>query len=99
MCKDYAAVDLVPGVHLKGKSTERFRIYQVTAIRETPTSPWVPFPTEIAAQAHDTYNSQYTRRSVIAAGEAPSKDILVGEAAEAALAGEPDVPLVEKGPS
>jgi adenylate cyclase len=91
MCKDYIAVDLVPGVQLKGKSTERFRIYQVTAIRETPTSPWVPFPTEMASQAHLRYTSQYTHRSVIAAGDAPSKDILVGEEAEAALAREPEV--------
>jgi class 3 adenylate cyclase/CHASE2 domain-containing sensor protein len=92
MCKDYIAVDLVPGVQLKGKSAERFRIYQVTAIRETPTSPWVPFPTEMAAQAHHTYTSQYTQRSVIAAGDAPSKDILVGEEAEAALARKPEIP-------
>jgi adenylate cyclase len=91
MCKDYIAVDLVPGVQLKGKSAERFRIYQVTAIRETPTSPWVPFPTEMAAQAHHTYTAQYTQRSVIAAGEAPSMDILVGEEAEAALAREPEI--------
>ncbi len=90
MCKDYIAVDLVPGVQLKGKSAERFRIYQVTAIRETPTSPWVPFPTEMATHAHLTYTSQYTQGSVIAAGEAPSKDILVGEAAEEALASEPE---------
>jgi len=90
MCKDYIAVDLVPGVQLKGKSTERFRIYQVTAIRENPTSPWVPFPTEMATQAHLTYTSQYTQRSVIAAGDAPSKDILVGDAAEAALARQPE---------
>jgi adenylate cyclase len=91
MCKDYIAVDLVPGVQLKGKSTERFRIYQVTAIRENPTSPWVPFPTDMATQAHHTFTTQYSQRSVIAAGDAPSKDILVGEAAEAALAREPEV--------
>src|SRR5439155_19315921 len=38
MCRDYIAVDLVPGVQLKGKSAETFRIYDVTAIRETPDS-------------------------------------------------------------
>jgi adenylate cyclase len=91
MCKDYIAVDLIPGVQLKGKSTERFRIYQVTAIRENPTSPWVPFPTDMATQAHHTFTTQYSQRSVIAAGDAPSKDILVGEAAEAALARRPEV--------
>jgi adenylate cyclase len=86
LCKDYIAVDLVPGVQLKGKSAETFRIYQVTAIRETPTSPWVYFPTEMATQAHNTFTSQYTQQTVIAAGEAGSTDILVGEAAEQALA-------------
>jgi adenylate cyclase len=86
MCKDYIAVDLVPGVQLKGKSAETFRIYQVTAIRETPTSPWVHFPTEMATQAHNTFTSQYTQQTVIAAGESGSTAILVGEAAEQALA-------------
>jgi adenylate cyclase len=87
MCKDYIAVDLVPGVQLKGKSAETFRIYQVTAIRETPASPWVHFPTEMATQAHQTFTSQYTQQSVIAAGDSGSRDILVGEAAEQALSG------------
>ncbi|MEO8743778.1 MAG: adenylate/guanylate cyclase domain-containing protein [Candidatus Dormiibacterota bacterium] len=88
MCKDYIAVDLVPGVQLKGKSAETFRIYQVTAIRETPTSPWVQFPTDMATQSHHTFTSQYTQQTVIAAGELESSDILVGEAAEQALAGQ-----------
>ena len=86
MCKDYIAVDLVPGVQLKGKSAETFRIYQVTAIRETPASPWVHFPTEMATQTHNTLTSQYTQQTIIAAGESGSTDILVGEAAEQALA-------------
>ena len=88
MCQDYVAVDLVPGVQLKGKSAETFRIYQVTAIRESPEAPWVQFPTEIAADAHQTYTSQYTQQSVIAASESGSTDILIGEAAEEALARE-----------
>jgi adenylate cyclase len=88
MCKDYIAVDLVPGVQLKGKSAETFSIYQVTAIRETPASAWVPFPTEMATQAHLTFTEQYTGQTVIAAGESGSRDILVGEAAEQALAGQ-----------
>ena len=92
MCKDYIAVDMVPGVQLKGKSAETFRIYQVTAIRETPTSPWVPFPTEIATQSHHTFTSQYTQQAVIAAGELESRDLLVGEAAEQALAGQGSPP-------
>jgi adenylate cyclase len=86
MCKDYIAVDLVPGVQLKGKSAETFRIYVVTAIRETPTSPWVQFPTEMATQVHQTYTSQYTQQTVIAAGESGSRDILVGEAGVSRIA-------------
>jgi Adenylate and Guanylate cyclase catalytic domain len=86
MCKDYIAVDMVPGVQLKGKSAETFRIYQLTAIRETPASPWVAFPTEMATQAHQTFTSQYTEQTVIAAGQSGPHDILVGEAAEQALA-------------
>ena len=85
-CKDYIAVDLVPGVQLKGKSAETFQIYQVTAIRQTPTSPWVQFPTEMATQAHMYFTSQYSQQPVIAAGEAGSNEILVGEAAEQRMA-------------
>ena len=88
MCKDYIAVDMVPGVQLKGKSAETFRIYQLAAIRETPASPWVQFPTNMATEAHQAFTSQYTQQTVIAAGEAGSRDILVGEAAEQALAGQ-----------
>jgi hypothetical protein len=76
---------MVPGVQLKGKSAETFRIYQVTAIRETPSSPWVPFPTEMAAHAYKTMTSQYTQQTVIAAGQSESKDILVGDEAAQAL--------------
>ena len=89
MCKDYIAVDLVPGVQLKGKSAETFRIYDVTAIRETPASPWVYFPTDMATESHHTFTSQYTKQTVIAAGESGSSDILVGEAAQQAMSGLP----------
>jgi adenylate cyclase len=85
-CKDYIAVDMVPGVQLKGKSAETFRIYQVTAIRETPTSPWVPFPTEMALQAQDTFTQQYTHKTILANMESTSRDILIGDAAQQALA-------------
>ncbi|HEV2034202.1 MAG TPA: hypothetical protein VGU71_08385, partial [Candidatus Dormibacteraeota bacterium] len=88
MCKDYIAVDLVPGVQLKGKSAETFRIYQVTAIRETPSSPWVPFPSEMAGQAYQTMTAQYAQQAIIAAGKSESHDILVGEEAKEALAGQ-----------
>jgi adenylate cyclase len=87
-CKDYIAVDLVPGVQLKGKSAETFRIYQVVAIRETPASPWVQFPTDMAAQAHQGFAQQYTQKSILAAGNAEPKDILIGTEAEEALAGQ-----------
>ena len=85
-CKDYIAVDMVPGVQLKGKSAETFRIYQVTAIRETPTSPWVPFPTEMALAAQDTFTQQYTHKTILGNVNSTSRDILVGEAAQQALA-------------
>jgi adenylate cyclase len=87
-CKDYIAVDMVPGLQLKGKSAETFRIYQVVAIRETPTSPWVRFPTEMASQAHQGFAQQYTQKSILAAANAESTDILVGEEAQEALAGQ-----------
>src|SRR5207245_7956468 len=86
MCKDYIAVDLVPGVQLKGKSAEKFRIYDVTAIRHGPDSPWVQFPTRMATDAHQTFTSQYTQQTVIAAANTGSIDILVGEEAQQALA-------------
>ena len=86
MCRDYIAVDLVPGVQLKGKSAEKFRIYEVTAIRESPDSPWVQFPTDLATQAHQTFTSQYTQQTVLAAAETGSTDLLVGDEAEQALA-------------
>jgi hypothetical protein len=86
MCKDYIAVDMVPGVQLKGKSAETFRIYQVTAIRETPTSAWVQFPTEMASEAHQNYTQQFTQSNILAAGDPASGELLIGEAAQKALA-------------
>jgi hypothetical protein len=86
MCKDYIAVELVPGVQLKGKSAEKFRIYELTAIRERVDSPWVQFPTQLATQAHQTFTSQYTQQTVISAGETGSTDILVGDEAQEVLA-------------
>ena len=77
---------MVPGVQLKGKSAETFRIYQVTAIRETPASPWVPFPTEMALQAQDTFTQQYTHKTILGNVNSTSRDILVGEEAQQALA-------------
>ena len=85
LCKDYIAVEMVPGVQLKGKSAETFRIYQVTAIRETPTSPWVPFPTEMALQAQDAFTQQYKDKTILGNVNSTSRDILVGDAAQQAL--------------
>ncbi|TMD29658.1 MAG: adenylate/guanylate cyclase domain-containing protein, partial [Chloroflexi bacterium] len=65
MCRDYIAVDLVPGVQLKGKSAQTFSIYQVTAIRQTPDSPWVQFPSQMATQAHQSFTSEYTQQTVL----------------------------------
>jgi adenylate cyclase len=86
MCRDHVAVDLVPGVQLKGKSAETFRIYAVTAVRESPDAPWVPFPTQLATQSHNTYTAQYTQQTVIAAAETASSDLLIGDDARDALA-------------
>lgn len=86
MCRDYIAVDMVPGVQLKGKSAERFRIYEVTAVREAPDAPWVPFPTQLATHSHRTYTAQYTQQGVISAADSGSRDILVGDDAREALA-------------
>ena len=86
MCQDYIAVDLVPGVQLKGKSAETFRIYDVTAIRQTPDAPWVAFPTQMATQSHSAMTAHYTQQTVIAAANSGSRDILVGEEAQEALA-------------
>ena len=92
MCKDYIAVDLVPGVQLKGKSAETFRIYEVTAIRQAPDAPWVQFPTQMATQTHHAFTAQYTQQTVLAVAETGSTDLLVGEEAEELLARQPQSP-------
>jgi class 3 adenylate cyclase/CHASE2 domain-containing sensor protein len=91
-CRDYIAVDMVPGVQLKGKSAETFRIYQVTAIRETTSSPWVQFPTEMAAEAHQQFTQQYTQKTILAASNLGSRDLLIGTEAEQALASQASGP-------
>src|SRR5205823_14981694 len=77
-CRDYIAVDMDPGVQLKGKSAETFRIYQVTAIRETTASPWVQFPTEMATEAHQQFTQQFTQKTILAASNLGSRDLLIG---------------------
>ena len=51
-CADFVAVDQVPGIQLKGKSAETFRVFRVSAMRQDISSPWVPFPTETAMSAY-----------------------------------------------
>jgi len=51
-CADFVAVDQMPGIQLKGKSAETFRVFRVSAIRQDMSSPWVPFPTEAAMSAY-----------------------------------------------
>ena len=51
-CADFVAVDQVPGIQLKGKSAETFRVFRVSAMRQDVSSPWVPFPTETAMSAY-----------------------------------------------
>jgi hypothetical protein len=46
----------------------------------------------MATKTHQTFATQYTQHTVIAAGEAGSSDILVGDAAREALAGQGQAP-------
>jgi adenylate cyclase len=65
-CKDFIAVDEMPGLQLKGKSAETFRILKVTAIREDSTSPWVPMPTETANAAYSARKDLFAKQSGLA---------------------------------
>jgi adenylate cyclase len=65
-CADWIAVDEMPGMQLKGKSAESFRVLKVTAIREDRTSPWVPMPTEVAMAAYNSKRELFTTQSVFA---------------------------------
>ncbi len=66
-CKNFIAVEQVPGLQLKGKSAETFRVYQVVSIRENQQSPWVPFPTEAAVEGYTAIRRQYGAELVFAA--------------------------------
>ena len=65
-CADYIAVDELPGMQLKGKSAETFRVFKVTAIREQKGSPWVPVPTDAASHAYEANKQLYATQSVFA---------------------------------
>jgi adenylate cyclase len=68
-CSDYIAVDEMPGLQLKGKSAEKFRVFKVTAIRENRDSQWVQIPTEAALDSYETYRHQHAQQSVFAAAQ------------------------------
>ena len=57
-CSDFIAVDEMPGLQLKGKSAETFRLFNVTAIRQDKTSPWVEFPTAVASKSYSDYRQR-----------------------------------------
>src|SRR6266545_250379 len=65
-CADYIAVDELPGLQLKGKSAETFRLFKVTAIRENTGSRWVPMPTDPAREAYTAKKQLYATQSVFA---------------------------------
>jgi hypothetical protein len=65
-CSDYIAVDEMPGLQLKGKSAEKFRVLKVTAIRENRDSQWVQIPTDAALESYETCKRQYAEQSVFA---------------------------------
>lgn len=66
-CFEFIAVDEMPGLQLKGKSAEKFRVLRVTAIRESRESQWVQIPTEAALESYEAYKRQYAQQSVFAA--------------------------------
>jgi adenylate cyclase len=65
-CADYIAVDELPGMQLKGKSAETFRLFKVTAIREDKASPWVAIPSDAAMAAYSAKKQLYATQSVFA---------------------------------
>ncbi len=74
-CRDYIAVDQVPGVQLKGKSADTFRVFQVVSIRENPGSPWVPFPTESANAAYSAMRRRHGGPLVLATQAPSDRDV------------------------
>ena len=65
-CSDYIAVDEMPGLQLKGKSAEKFRVLKVSAIREHRDAQWVQIPTDAALESYETYKHRYAQQSVFA---------------------------------
>jgi len=88
-CQDYVAVDMVPGVQLKGKSAEKFTIYRVTAIREAPGQPWATVP------GLETYSEVgvYHQQTMIGAGSTVSLETGGPTAEQPVAAPTPPTPL------
>ena len=74
-CKQYVAVEQVPGLQLKGKSADKFRVYQAVSIREEVGSPWVPFPTEAANDTYTNIRRSYGAQLVFAASTPGDLDV------------------------
>jgi len=72
-CAKYIAVDEMPGLQLKGKSAEKFRVMRVSAIRENQGAQWVQIPTEAALDSYETNRNRYAQQSVFAAAQAAEK--------------------------
>ncbi len=94
-CSDFLAVDMVPGVQLKGKSAEKFTIYRITAIRETPGRPWVTAPgletySEVGVYQHQTMIGAGATVSIEA--DRPAAELL-RDTAEFQLPAEPAAPV------
>ncbi len=68
-CSDYIAVDEMPGLQLKGKSAEKFRVLKVSAIRETRESPWVEIPTNAALDSYETSKQKHAQKGVFASAQ------------------------------
>jgi adenylate cyclase len=68
-CSEYIAVDEMPGLQLKGKSAEKFRVLRVSAIREHREARWVQIPTEAALESYETFKHRYAQQSVFAAAQ------------------------------
>jgi adenylate cyclase len=66
-CSDFIAVDEMPGLQLKGKSAETFRLFKVTAIRQDQASPWVSFPTDAALESYSQHMQRSSGSPVVAA--------------------------------
>jgi class 3 adenylate cyclase/CHASE2 domain-containing sensor protein len=65
-CSEYIAVDEMPGIQLKGKSAEKFRVLKVSAIREHREAQWVQIPTQSALDSYEMYKNRYGQQSVFA---------------------------------